>query len=126
MSTLRRQLRRFALTTLFAWIPIQASAASWVAYQCDLDGSTTHENAAMSAGPSLHETGHPLARGGLSSVDDAYVHACCHHFTAAVLIVAPSVGGEATQAAPVAAPSAHPYRFFPELLDRPPAVGRPI
>jgi hypothetical protein len=50
---------------------------------------------------------------------DAFGHGCCHNLSSGAAAAAPIVSLPVGAIVPVA-PAVHPYRFFPELLKRPP------
>lgn len=119
-AAMKRSVRRFVLSMLLAWLPIQASAMPWLAFECDQHESSMHEHASMSGGHAHHASG-----AGDASTDGegagalSNVHTCCHHFPGAAAAL-PQPGAGAVTAGVEPRPLAHAFDHFPEPLKRPP------
>ena len=114
-------MRRYVLLMLLAWLPIQASAMPWLAFQCEQHGSGMHyEHAAQHAGHAHHAdaSDHGAAVGDdPDALND--VHTCCPHFSGVVHSLPFFAGANvATDVAPHS--PAHLHDFIPDLPKRPP------
>jgi hypothetical protein len=123
----KRLLRKALVVFLLAWLPLQAGALPALVLDCELDpeGSAMHQ--AMHGG-AQHDHGHDTAADGDQAPahdhdgdagHDAFSHGCCHNLSSGAAAAAPIVSLPAGAIVP-AALAIHPYRFFPELLKRPP------
>lgn len=113
-------MRRFVLLMLLAWLPIQASAMPWLAFQCDQHDSGLHSHAAQHADHSHHAApgNHGAAEGGDSDAAMG-IHSCCHHYSVVVHSL-PILAGVAASAGVAPRLPAHLYEFVPDLPKRPP------
>ena len=111
-------MRRFILLILLAWLPIQASAAPWLAFSCGND-SGVHRHAAKAVGHA-HEGGMDHhAADGESAAAGSGAYACHHHFSGMVnslaIFAGPTVAGDVPSHPPTPSDD-----FIPDLPKRPP------
>lgn len=105
---------------LLAWLPMQAAAMPWLAFQCDQRGSGMHHHAMQHAG---HAHDSSAGDQSVADVDDPdganAVHTCCHHFSGVAQAAPISAGVTVAESV---APHSPPllYDFIPDLLKRPP------
>jgi hypothetical protein len=116
----KRILRKALVIFLLGWLPLQAGALPSIVLDCELDpeGSVMHQ--AMHGG-GQHDHGHeaPDHDHDGDTGHDGLGHGCCHNLSSGAAAASPIVSHPAGVIDPVAL-TVHPYRFFPELLKRPP------
>ena len=118
-----RLLRKVLVIFLAGWLPLQAGALPALVLDCELDpeGSAMHQ--AMHGG-AQHDHGDdaPAHDHDGDTGHDAFGHSCCHNLSSGAAAASQIVSLPAGAVVPVA-PAIHPYRFFPELLKRPPLAN---
>ena len=119
-APVKRILRKALVIFLLGWLPLQAGALPSIVLDCELDpeGSVMHQ--AMHGG-GQHDHGHeaPDHDHDGDTGHDGLGHGCCHNLSSGAAAASPIVSHPAGVIDPVAL-TVHPYRFFPELLKRPP------
>ena len=122
--------RKALVIFLLGWLPLQAGALPSMVLDCELDpeGSAMHQ--AMHGGAQhghdhqapAHDHEAPPHDHDSDTGHDALGHGCCHNLSSGAAAASPIVSFPAGTIVPVA-PMIHPYRFFPELLKRPPLAN---
>jgi len=113
-------LRKALVIFLLGWLPLQAGALPWMVLDCELDpeGSAMHQ-AMHGGGQHDHERDAPPHDHDGETGHDAFGHGCCHNLSSGAAAASRILSLPAGAIVP-AALTIHPYRFFPELLKRPP------
>jgi len=115
-----RLIRQLVLLLLLAWLPLQASAMPWLAFQCDKHDSGTGDHPAQHASLA-HDA--PSGDQNAGDGDDpgavSDVHTCCHHFSGVVPTLRIATGAAITGGIAPHSPVLR-YDFIPDLLKRPP------
>jgi len=118
-----RLIRRIVLLVLLAWLPLQAGAMPWLAFECEQHASGMHDHAA--AGQHAQQPGDADSLGAGPSDDGSAAAApdgSCHHFLALGLPVAAlRLAGLTSWIDPT--PSKQFQSFSPDLPKRPPLAA---
>jgi hypothetical protein len=125
-----RILRKALIVFLLGWLPLQAGALPLLMLDCEVepDGAAMHQAMHGGAqhdhddGAAAHGHDAPPHDHDGDAAHDAFGHGCCHNLSTGAAAAAPVVSLPSGAIVPLP-PTVHPYRFFPELLKRPPLAG---